>query len=113
MAEEKILKDELLSDEQLENVAGGTLDETAADTRVLKKLGLRIDGRSAEDLIDFSKFSEAAGEVSQIFKRFGIRVDQYWGPKTNKYYRDGQEISRELAFKIVAKNLGKPMPDLS
>ena len=113
MAEEKILKDELLSDEQLENVAGGTLDETAADTRVLKKLGLRIDGRSAEDLIEFSKFSEAAIEVSQIFKRFGIRVDQYWGPKTNKYYRDGQEISRELAFKIVAKNLGKPMPDLS
>ena len=113
MAEEKILKDELLSDEQLENVAGGTLDETAADTRVLKKLGLRIDGRSAEDLIEFSKFSEAAIEVSQIFKRFGIRVDQYWGPKTNKYYRDGQEISRELAFKIVSKQLGKPMPDLS
>ena len=113
MAEEKKIADEMLTDDELDEVSGGTIDETAADTRVLKKLGLRIDGRSAEDLIEFSKFSEAAIEVSQIFKRFSIRVDQYWGPKTNKYYRDGQEISRELAFKIVAKNLGKPMPNLS
>ena len=113
MAEEKKISNEMLTDEQLEGVAGGTCDQTAADTRVLKKLGLRIAVRSDEDLSDFSKFSDAAIEVSRIFKRFGIRVDQYWGPKGNKYYRDGQEISRKAAFTILAKQLGKPMPDLS
>ena len=40
MAEEKILKDEILSDEELDNVAGGTRIETFADGDELYKRGL-------------------------------------------------------------------------
>ena len=40
MAKE-ILKDEILSDEELEQVAGGTIAETVKDTQFLHALGLR------------------------------------------------------------------------
>ncbi len=40
MAKEKILKDEILSDDELDNVAGGTRLETFADGDELYKRGL-------------------------------------------------------------------------
>ena len=40
MADEKILKDELMSDEELDGVAGGTRLETFADGNELYKRGL-------------------------------------------------------------------------
>ena len=36
MADEKILKDEVMSDEELDNVAGGSPGQTADDSRFLK-----------------------------------------------------------------------------
>lgn len=50
MAEEKIFKDEILSDEELDNVAGGTRIETFADGDELYKRGLI----SAEDALSSS-----------------------------------------------------------
>ncbi|MBR6712028.1 MAG: hypothetical protein IKI76_03435 [Selenomonadaceae bacterium] len=47
MADEKILKDEVLSDEELDGVAGGTRLETFADGDELYKRGLL----SAEDAL--------------------------------------------------------------
>ena len=51
MAEEKILKDEILKDEQLDNVAGGTRLETLADGNELYKRGLL----SEEDILSSSR----------------------------------------------------------
>jgi len=47
MADEKILKDEMLSDDELDGVAGGTRLETFADGNELYKRGLL----SAEDAL--------------------------------------------------------------
>ena len=48
----KKINDELeqLTDEELENVAGGTYNNTAADSRILNKMGFDIQGKSANDL---------------------------------------------------------------
>ena len=104
---------EQLTDEELEKVAGGTYNNTAADTRALNELGLKISPRSALNLFWIPSFNEAAGEVSKIFSKFDISVDQSWGAVSNKYYFKGQEISREQAFKIVADKLKKPLPNLN
>lgn len=46
MADEKILKDEILSDAELEGVAGGTRLETYDDGEELYKRGLLTEGQS-------------------------------------------------------------------
>ena len=104
---------EQLSDEELENVAGGTYNNTAADTRVLQKMGFNISGRSALELFWIPSFHKAAGEVSKIFSQFDISVDQSWGAVDNVYYYKGEKISRQKAFEIVAKETKQPMPDIS
>ncbi|MBR6013986.1 MAG: bacteriocin [Selenomonadaceae bacterium] len=40
MIDEKILQDEILSDEELENISGGTLEEYRADKKILQEMGL-------------------------------------------------------------------------
>lgn len=103
---------EMLTDEQLENVAGGTYNNTAADSRILNKMGLGISGRSALECFWIPTFHKTASEVANIFGRFGISLEQSWGAVSNKYFKDGKEISREEAFKHVADKIGKPMPDI-
>lgn len=106
---------EQLSDEDLENVAGGTYNNTAADTRALNQLGLGVSGRSALECFWIPTFQKAAKEVANTFDKFGIRVDQSWGAVQNRYYiagTGGKEISRQEAFQIVADQLGKPLPKL-
>ena len=108
-----ILKEEILKDEQLEQVAGGTYNNTAADTRVLQKMGFDIAGRSALELFWIPNFDKAADEVNKVMGQFGIHVDQSWGAKDNKYYLGDRQISRHEAFLHIAKATGQDMPDIS
>ena len=103
---------EQLSDEELENVAGGTYNNTAADTRLLNQLGYDIEGKSALELFWIPSFHSSAKKVSEIFSGLGISVDQSWGAVQNRYYKDGKEISRAEAFRIAAEKKGKPIPSL-
>ena len=50
MAEEKILKDDLLSEEELDKVAGGTIAETVKDTQFLHALGLLDRAYTASEI---------------------------------------------------------------
>lgn len=66
MAEE-IKKDEILSEDQLEGVAGGTIDETASDIDTLKKMGI----------IPQSAKSDDADLLKRAFALYGIDVDTH------------------------------------
>ena len=106
---------EAMSDDELEQVAGGTYNNTAADSRALNELGLGISGRSALECFWIPTFHKTASEVANVFDKFGIRVEQSWGAVQNRYYIDGsggKEISRQEAFQIVADKLGKPLPKI-
>jgi len=103
---------EQLSDEELESVAGGTYNNTAADTRVLNQLGYNIEPKTALELFWIPSFNSSANKVAEIFSGLGISVDQSWGAVSNRYYKDGKEISRAEAFRIAAEKKGKPIPPL-
>jgi len=112
----KKINDELnkLSDDDLEKVAGGTYNNTAADSRILNKMGFKIEGQSAWDLFWSQQgFRDTANEVNKVFSKAGVSVDQAWGAVTNRYYYGGEEITREKAFKILAEKNNKPMPDIN
>jgi len=91
MADEKIFKDEILKDEDLDNVAGGTRLETFADGNELYKRGLL----SAEDAL-------SSAPVRDVLHKMG-----YSGYKDNggimnaNIYTDkeGNTITREQFWK--------------
>ena len=102
MADEKIFKDEILSDEELDGVAGGNRLETFADGNELYKRGLL----SAEDALSSSKVREAIHKLGYKYKDYGgIEI---FGAKNNKYFnKKGESVTREEFWKnFDAENKG-------
>ncbi len=99
MADEKILKDELMDAEELEGVVGGYYD-TWHDYQNFQKLGGGFY---------IGKYSKKA--VMQAFtnvgKYLGINIsaklvyDDKPGQIQNKYFLDGKEISRDEMWSII------------
>ncbi|MBR6014317.1 MAG: hypothetical protein IK062_11155 [Selenomonadaceae bacterium] len=111
MTDEKILKDELMSEEELENVAGGSWLQFTADMLEAKKRNIQgfenLDPTNPNsDLIKMifddnlrHKYVEKVGEV---FAAHGITME-YKGKilEDNIYTYQGNKISRERAWEIV------------
>lgn len=110
MKDEKILKDELMSDEELENVAGGSWVEFTADMLDAKKRGIAgfetLDFNPDSDLIkmigDDNLRHQYVEKIGAVFASHGIEMT-YKGKllESNIYKFNGQEISREQAWNII------------
>ncbi len=85
MAKE-ILKDEILKDEELDNVAGGTLAQTYDDmNRFTRETGFRFDGNAGQQREQFR----------DILFRCGVKIKDHGGFNDNEYFlldRQGQKI---------------------
>ncbi len=94
MAEEKILKDEILSDEELDGVAGGTRIETFQDGEELRKRGLI----SEEDALSSSKVRETIHKLGYKYvDHGGVKM---FGGKDNEYFnKKGESVSRDQFWK--------------
>ena len=108
----KKINDELekMSDEELENVAGGTYKETAADSRFLNDLaGLCDRFGSTRAFFDTNKVAE---EAKSGWGKVGIEF--YFRPGVgNKYYLDGKRISRNEAIRYACNKVGKNLQELN
>ena len=100
---------EAMSDDELEQVTGGTYNMTAADTRALNEMGFDIEERSALWAFSYSNFYKAARDVNQIFCQYGIYVDVSHDGE-NAYYQGKKSITRKKAFDIICQETGKPFP---
>jgi len=90
-----------LSDEELDQVAGGTIGETAGDSQILYDHGL-MDNHYGSIPVMFYWKSKSA-EVDAGWAKAGITcVTVPMG--ANKYFKDGKEISRREAFDYVKAN---------
>ena len=95
MVDEKILKDEKLSDEELDGVAGGTRRETFQDGEELYKRGLL----SEDDSKSISKISEAIHNLGYKYAAHG-GIKGWRIAIGNKYFdKNGEKISREDFWK--------------
>lgn len=91
MAEEKIFKDEIIDDAELEDVAGGYGWEINDDKERFAQLGIYITS---------SKNDER--QLKKAFASFGIKVETYHGNITeNEYSRNGHKITREQAWNYI------------
>ena len=92
---------ELMSDEELENVAGGTIGQTAGDSKILYDYGLMKKNYGIIPVL-FYWLSKSA-EVDAGWAKAGITC--VTAPLAgNKYFLNGKEISRSEAYAHLKAN---------
>ena len=92
---------EQMSDEELEQVAGGTIGQTAGDSKILYDYGL-MDRHYGTIPVMFYWKSKSA-EVDAGWAKAGITcVTKPFG--NNQYFLDGREISRGEAYAHLKAN---------
>ena len=95
MAKE-ILKDEVLKEEQLEGVAGGTSREIGKDAEFMKAIGFMRPEQNDQ------------ATIKRAFAKTGVSVVFHNGDDlANEYYHNGQQVTREFALKIAMKTSGQ------
>ena len=101
MKNEKFLQDEMLSDDQLEGVAGGTRIETYQDGNELYKRGLL----SADDALSSSPVRELLHKMGYKYvDHGGVKM---FGGKDNEYFnKAGESVSREEFWRNFDKENG-------
>ena len=103
MAEEKILKDEVLKDEQLEQVAGGYGIETENDIDRLKILGVLPPGTS-NDAIRSEQLLK-----NVLRDRYKIDVDTKFSDYNNyRYMIDGRSYDRKTVWRFICDKENRP-----
>ena len=109
----EILKDELLNDEELENVAGGTFAESYSDAQNFEKLGVKI---FKNDLVGIPLLDhEGFVNLRNAFDKYGVKIvddgslggDLVGTSKANQYFIGDKQVSRDEAWKHINAQFGK------
>lgn len=100
MKDEKIFEEELLSDEELENVAGGTLNEMVKDSKFLHALGLMDRAYSAKEIKDNK--TGISTLINEAFGSQGMWVEAETGLKNVYGDDDYNDYTRAQAYKALA-----------
>ena len=113
---EEILNSELMNEEQLNEVVGGTRGELSCDTKFLYALGL-MDNYHEPGYVE-NHVDEVAGEVSSALKKIGIDVKVFYssnganGYLVTRYFPGGpaefQFTDRSAMYQIVCDAVDKP-----
>ena len=99
----EILKDEILKDEELEQVAGGNRDELALDTQLFSAMG-RMKGVDKYEITN-TNVNGIAARVSSLYSQLGIQV-KYNDLGASNYYMNGNWIPRNKAVEVALNNAG-------
>lgn len=105
MAKE-ILKDEILKDEELDNVAGGTYLESASDAKKFKELGIDI---GAEEILGVPVLThDEFVKLRGAFNKYGVTIKDNGGLiDANEYFIGDKLVSRDDAWKHIEAQLKK------
>lgn len=98
----KKINDELekLSDDELDQVAGGTYLESANDARRFQEIGVKIFSNEilGVPILQHEEFVK----LRNAFKDYGVTIKDNGGlVNENQYFIGGKEVSREDAWKHI------------
>ncbi len=108
MTEEKILKDEVLSDSELDEVAGGTTREIQDDANRLRALERRYNVRllPSSGNASAADVNDAMFKVGQIISDsfhcdFHIGCDLKLGNESNSYYLNHKKMNHNRIWEEI------------
>ena len=111
----KLFADKALDVEQMDDVAGGTYQDIADDSRFLNVL---LQGhpaqpdRHGETKLELAYDSDNApryAEIKNAWKAVGVDVKIKDDDVGNKYSINGQKVTREMAMNHAMKVMGKQL----
>ena len=102
MAVEDKFADEVMSDAELEQVAGGGTRQTVGDGKFLMSFGYMENGNPDY----FLGWEKSSAKVDAGWAKVGITCVTKFGCPDNKYFAGSQEISRKEAFRIFLRKKG-------
>ena len=94
---------EAMTDEQLDKVTGGAINELYRDSYFLNKFGL-CDRYDYWDIV-FSSGRPKIDKIGEAWEKAGVRCDKSEFISCH-YFIDGKQVSRKEAFDYVAKKYG-------
>ena len=100
----EILKDEILSEEELEGIAGGNRDELALDTQLFNTMGNRIKAYDLDDITN-TNVNGISARITSLYAKLGIEV-KYNDFGASNYYIDGKWIPRNQAVTEALNRAG-------
>ena len=107
MKDEKILAEERLNDEELEEVVGGTANELSRDTVFLKAVGL-FDISYKPNQLKGAKLDNVVGMVNGVLSRYGLKVEVNESIG-NRYFEGNLELRSQGEFyRRICESLDKP-----
>ncbi len=119
MAKE-ILKDEILTEEQLENVAGGTRGELSCDTKFLHALGLMHNfyepGFCEKHMEDVQEeVNEALAKLPEVgtMGKFSVKANLNGANSYRVGTWANPNCPRDVMYRAIAKAAGQPNFDYS
>ena len=110
----KLFADKTLDAEQMEEVAGGTIKETADDSRFLNVLlrghPLQPD-RYGEERLDYDVANKHSRyrEIEKAWEACGVDVRIREGGSNNYYSINGETVTREAAMNHAMAVMGRPL----
>ena len=99
-----ILKEEILKDAELEQIAGGNRDELALDTQLFNTMGGRIPAYDKYDITN-TNVNGIAARVTSLYAKLGIEV-KYNDFGASNYYINGKWIPRNQAVTEAMNRAG-------
>jgi len=91
----EILKEEILKEEELEQIAGGNRDELALDTQLFNIMGGRIKPYDLDDITN-KNVNGIAARITSLYGKLGIQM-KYNDFGANSYFLNGKPIPRNQA----------------
>ena len=111
MATDDKFAGEMLTDDELDNVTGGTCYDAGGDSRFLNDLAGLCDQFSDETA--FSDPQTVKDAVRAAWKQIGISVFLYpTMPINAEYSINNRPITRQQAFAYACKQYGKNLQDM-
>ena len=100
MAEDKFA-DEILSDDELDAVAGGNYQETNQDLDNFEAMGMKIS-------VEYTaSFHYTLRSLIRAFQKYGVQYDYDFGSRANRYFVDGKELNHEEVWSYIKSQSGK------
>ena len=98
MIDEKKIANAAMSDEELDQVAGGTFEELEADAKEFESFGKLFQCSYPTGIGNMRIYDR--GAVVGLFAKFGVQVN-FDFDKSNEYFIGGNKVTREEAWKHV------------
>ena len=101
----EILKDEIISEVELDQVAGGNRDELALDTQLFNAMGERFKAYALKDITS-SNVNVISSQISTLWRDAGLKVEYNDNGASRYFDSKGNSISRNQAVDMLAHKLG-------